>query len=168
MTEWLRKEPWRVQVVAMLLIAGVTRLGFHIGPIAELLIEGAALWFSAEVGRLFTTPYHPSAAGVPAPSRKDQVPMNIEAFVTAAKAKAEEAAARLKALFEALPVEFQHPALEAAQAGVNDLVDLAATEIEKVAPPSIDALIEAEKAKAQAIADAKIAALETLKSTVAA
>jgi hypothetical protein len=76
----MRREPWRVQVVALVAIDALTRVGVHIGPLAELSIDAAAYWFAAEIGRLFTRPTtpKPSAAAKPARNPPSQLPSQLQ------------------------------------------------------------------------------------------
>jgi hypothetical protein len=78
--------------------------------------------------------------------------MTIEDFIADAKAKAESAAAAIKAFFEAHP-EIEAYAEPALTNAADTLVGVAATEVEKVAPPSFDTYV----ADAQAAIDAKLA-----------
>ena len=66
----------------------------------------------------------------------------------------------------ALPENFKHPALDALQAGVDDLTPLVATAVEADAPPSLQSAIQAGFADAKAEFDAKVAKLNDAAATL--
>jgi hypothetical protein len=101
------------------------------------------------------------------PSQPKETTMNLQEAFDALKAKAVALAAVAEEAWAALPAEFQHPAVDALKAGVADVAEAATVEADKVAPPSLDAIINAGIAAIQADADAKIAALQAVKPVAA-
>jgi hypothetical protein len=80
--------------------------------------------------------------------------MTLEEFEAEAKAAMVDAKAWAENLWNALPPEFQHPALDAAKAGVADLGTLAVAEVAKSSAPAsaqavLDDAIDAVDAKAE-------------------
>jgi hypothetical protein len=86
--------------------------------------------------------------------------MNLEEFEVEAKAKLAVVETWAENLWNALPPEFQHPALDAAKAGVADLGALATTEVNKVVPPTADAMVDTAIASLDAKAESDIAAIQ--------
>jgi hypothetical protein len=166
MNALFRREPVRVQLVALIAIAVLTRLGLKVDPTTELLIDAAAFWFVGEITRLFTSPAKPTptAAGKPAKPKEHPI-VNATEFVAQAKAGMAKATALAEELWAAMPPEFQHPALDAAKAGLSDLGELAKSEVTAAgAPKPLADAIDDEIA----VVESKLAALQSAKAAVAA
>lgn len=90
--------------------------------------------------------------------------MDIDTFIADAKAKAESIAATIKAFFEAHP-EIAADAEPALATAADTLVGVATTEVEKVAPQSLDSIITAGQAAIDTKLQADIAALTDTANT---
>lgn len=188
MMKFLRDEPVWTQAAVQIIATLAATLGFHLTVDQLGALNLFVLLVGAIVTRRFTrakansipvpsvivgshgpeliTASTPRAAVIPAQPKEHE--MDIQEFEDTAKARVAAVLAVADAAWAALPEGFRHDAIDALGKAVNGLADVAAAQVEKITPPSIDALIEEEKAKVKAAADARIAALDTLKPMVAA
>lgn len=158
-------EPVLVRGLVLAVFMIANHFGAPLADWAKFAVNLAALAIYAWVTRSKVTPNH-QVVTTTADYPKELSPMpTAEELIADLKDGIAKAKSLFADLWNALPPEFQHPALDAAKAGVDDLGTLAETEVAKVAPAPVSAIFDTLISNEEADAAAKI---ETINAASAA